>query len=44
MKHPESEAKGDTASEWEREDFKDFDYYWQHLRRNFGYCMAVGVL
>jgi hypothetical protein len=20
----------------------DFDYYWQHLRRNFGYCMAVG--
>jgi len=21
---------------------EDFDYYWQHLRRNFGCCMAVG--
>src|SRR6266568_443121 len=20
----------------------DFDYYWQHLRLNFGYCFAVG--
>lgn len=24
------------------EEKADFDYFWQHLRRNFGYCMAVG--
>ena len=24
------------------EDREDFDYYWQHLRRNLGYCMMAG--
>jgi hypothetical protein len=24
------------------EEGADFDYFWQPLRRNFGYCMAVG--
>jgi hypothetical protein len=42
MKRPEPDGKCDTADSVKREDFEDFDYYWQHLRRNFGYCMAVG--
>ena len=44
MKCPESEGKGNSATEVAREDFEDFDYYWQHLRRNSGYCMSVGCI
>jgi hypothetical protein len=41
MKRPESPGKSGTATEWKPEDFDDFDYYWQHLRRNYGYGMAA---
>ena len=44
MKCPESEGKGNSATEVAREDFEDFDYYWQHLRRNVGYIMATAVI
>jgi len=41
MKRPESPGKSGTATKWKPEDFDDFDYYWQHLRRNYGYGMAA---
>jgi hypothetical protein len=37
MEHSESKRKGDTAAKQEPENFEDFDYYWQHLRRNGNY-------
>jgi hypothetical protein len=42
MKRPESKEKSGNITEGDREDF---DYYWQHLRRNLFYVMAsAGIL
>jgi len=35
-------SKQPTTYQPTQDERGDFDYYWQHLRRNFGYCMAVG--
>jgi hypothetical protein len=45
MKQPNSKKRRQpppTPHEPTEPERADFDYYWQHLRRNYGYCMAVG--